>query len=79
MPSFPSGPRGDMHDMAQPFFVWARNDRFPIARGYLFVLGPDGVTVAEISDLRHRFREVRFHPKVVKNRPQAGGRVRPGL
>ena len=26
--------------MAQPFFVWAQHDRFPIARGYLFGSDP---------------------------------------
>ena len=29
-----------MHDMAQPFFVWARHERLPIARGYLFGSDP---------------------------------------
>ena len=60
MPSFPAGPRGDMHDMAQPFFVWARHDRFPIARGYLFGSDPHECFVDNFLTWAE---PVRFHPK----------------
>ena len=60
MRSFPAGPRGDMHDMAQPFFVWARNDRFPIARGYLFGSDPHECFVDNFLTWAE---PVRFHPK----------------
>ena len=58
MPSFPSGPRGDMHDMAQPFFVWAQQDR--VARGYLFGSDPHECFVDNFLTWAE---PVRFHPK----------------
>ena len=60
MPSFPAGPRGDMHDMAQPFFVWARHERLPIARGYLFGSDPHECFVDNFLTWAE---PVRFHPK----------------
>jgi hypothetical protein len=58
MPSFPAGPRGDMHDMAQPFFVWAQHER--IARGYLFGSDPHECFVDNFLTWAE---PVRFHPK----------------
>jgi hypothetical protein len=58
MPSFPSGPRGDMHDMAQPFFVWAQQDR--VARGYLFGSDPHECFVDNFLTWAE---PVRFHAK----------------
>ena len=58
MPSFPAGPRGDMHDMAQPFFVWAQQDR--VARGYLFGSDPHECFVDNFLTWAE---PVRFHPK----------------
>jgi len=58
MPSFPAGPRGDMHDMAQPFFVWARHGA--TARGYLFGSDPHECFVDNFLTWAE---PVRFHPK----------------
>ena len=57
-----------MHDMAQPFFVWARHERLPIARGYLLRLRPARCFVDNFLTWAEPVL-----PPEAEARPQAGG------